>query len=63
MKSVFKCCSLVVSQYFCPGESLLSAGRFSGAGKEAEHVTKQPANMQECVSDTIQLSSGHCIPN
>ena len=46
-----------------PGESLLSADRFSGAAKEAEHVMKQPANMKECVSDTIQLLSGHRIPN
>ena len=26
-------------------------------------MTKQPANMKECVSDTIQLLSGHYIPN
>ena len=53
----------VASAYFCSGESVLSAGRFSGADKEAEHVMKQPAYMKECVSDTIQLLSGHRIPN
>ena len=42
---------------------LLSAGRICGADKEAEHVTKQQANMKECVSDTIQLLSGRRIPN
>lgn len=26
-------------------------------------MTKQPANTKECVSDTIQLLSGHHIPN
>lgn len=26
-------------------------------------MTEQPANMKECVSDTIQLLTGHCIPN
>lgn len=26
-------------------------------------MTKLPANMKECASDTIQLLSGHHIPN
>lgn len=59
-KSVFKCCSMIVSDKLS-GES--AAGRFSCSAKEGEHVTKQPANAKECVSGTIQLLSGHRIPN
>lgn len=58
MKSIFMRCSPAVFAPASVGES-----RFSGADKEAEHVMKQPANMKECVSDTIQLLSGHRIPN
>lgn len=55
VKSVSKCWSPAVSSCFCPSKCVLWAGRFSEADKEAEHVMKQPANMMECVSDTIQL--------
>lgn len=41
VKTASECCSLVFSHYFCPGPSFLSAGRSSGADKEAEHVTKR----------------------
>lgn len=35
---------------------MFGAAGFSEADKEAEHVMEQPANMMECVSDTIQLA-------
>lgn len=40
-------------------ESVFSAGRFSEVDKE--HVTKQPANTEEC--DAIQLLMGWTVPN
>lgn len=57
------CCSSFQNVLSCPSETVLSAGRFSGVDKEPRHVTKQPANMKERVSDTIQLLSGHHIPD
>lgn len=49
----------VARNIFASVSLFFSASRFSRLDNEAEHVTKQPANTKECISDTIQ----HCVSN